>query len=128
VSFDPDTFRGATGVIVRDDQDQVISVSNRWYETAPDIITAEAFACRDGADMVCKLNLPKVIMETYNTEVTTLWNSRANNRSRILPLLYQIVELCRVCTLSKISHVSRVANMGAHYTAKISCPSNVVST
>jgi hypothetical protein len=46
VSFDPDTFRGATGVIVRDDQDQVISVSNRWYETVPDIITAEAFACR----------------------------------------------------------------------------------
>lgn len=77
-SFNQDTLQGATGVIVRDDQGQVMSISIRWFENFPDVTTAEAFACRDGADMVCKLNQAKVIMETDNIEVAALWKSRTN--------------------------------------------------
>jgi hypothetical protein len=127
-SFNPDTLQGATGVVARNDQGQVISVSSRWYENIPDVITAEAFACRDGADMVGKLNLTNVILETDNMEVAALWKSRAKNRSRILPLLYQIEELSRPCISFEINHVRREANMDAHYTAKNASPSNDVST
>lgn len=35
-----------------------------YLSIVPNIITAEALACGDGADLGCDLNLLKVIMET----------------------------------------------------------------
>lgn len=114
-------------MIIRDCQGQVIAARSKWYEALPHAIIAEALACRDGADLARNLNLSKVIMETDTLELINLWN-RNVNRSCILPVLYQIQDLTRECISFEFKHVSREANMAAHYTAKNASKSNVVST
>lgn len=88
-------------------------------------ITAEAYGCRDGVNLICNLNLNlKVILGTD----MTLWKTRNDNRSRILSILHQIEELCRMCISFEVIHVKREANMAAHVTAKNASPLSAVNT
>lgn len=107
---------------------KVVAARSTWYDAVPNVITAEAYACRDGVNLICNLNLNlKVILETDNIEFVTLWKTR-NDRSSILPILHQIEELCRMCISFEVIHVKREANMAAHVTAKNASPLSAVNT
>jgi ribonuclease HI len=123
-AFNSDSQLGATGVVIRGDRDQFIAASCKWITDIPDVLTAEAYACREGAALVRRLKIPKAIIETDSQELVSLWKTRTNNRSRILPVLNQIQELSRNCTFFDVCHVRREANLAAHLTAKYASPSN----
>jgi hypothetical protein len=123
-AFNSDSQLGATGVVIRGDQAQFIAASCKWITDISDVLTAEAYACREGAPLVCRLKIPKAIIETDSQELVSLWKTRTNNRSRILLVLNQIQELSRNCTFFDVCHVRREANLAAHLTAKHASPSN----
>jgi ribonuclease HI len=123
-AFNSDSQLGATGVVIRGDRDQFIAASCKWITDIPDVLTAEAYACWEGAALVRRLKIPKAIIETDSQELVSLWKTRTNNRSRILPVLNQIQELSRNCTFFDVCHVRREANLAAHLTAKYASPSN----
>jgi hypothetical protein len=52
-----------------------------------------AYACRDGAKLIRRLNISQGIMESDSLELVSLWKSRNNHRASILPVLKQIQEL-----------------------------------
>jgi hypothetical protein len=65
------------------------------------------------------LNRPKVMTETDTLELQSLWRTRDNNRSSILPVLNEIQELIGRCTVFELFHVKREANIVAHDLAKV---------
>jgi hypothetical protein len=64
-----------TGVIVRDELGHVIDVMSRWYDVLPNLISGEAYACWNGIDLICSMNMLKVIMETGSLKLALLWKS-----------------------------------------------------
>jgi hypothetical protein len=63
-AFNAEKQQGATGVVIRDENSQVVAAKCKWYSSVPDALTAEAFAVRDGAALVNNLHWPKVVLET----------------------------------------------------------------
>lgn len=74
-----------------------LSVQNRVLAPLHEALTGKAYAYRNAA-ILKNLELKKVIVETDSEELVSLWNSKANNRCTILPVLNQIQELCKRCT------------------------------
>jgi hypothetical protein len=111
-------------VVLHNAQGQFVAAQCKWHESIPDALPAEAYACRDAALLIRNLELTKVIVETDRQELVSLWNSRANNRRVILPVLNQIQELCRSCTHFDFVYVRREAKMAAHYTTKFALVSD----
>jgi hypothetical protein len=124
VAFNAEKQQGATGVVIRDENSQVIAAKCKWYNSVPDALTAEAFAVRDGAALVNNLHWPKVVLETDSLELQSLWRTRKDNRASILPVLNEIQELTGRCASFDLVHVKRKTNMAAHNLAKfasVSC-------
>jgi ribonuclease HI len=124
VAFEIETYQGASGMVLRNAQGQVIAAKCKQYGSIPDTLTAEAYAYRDAMLMIKDLGLPKVIVETDCQELVALWNSRTSNRCAIIPVLNQIQDLSQQCTHFVLAHVRREANMAAYYRAKFALLSN----
>ena len=56
-----ETYRGASGVVLRNEQGQFIAAKCRQHESIPDALTAEAYAYRDAALLIKDLGLTKVM-------------------------------------------------------------------
>jgi hypothetical protein len=126
-AFKAEIQQGATGVVIRDENGHVLAAKCKWYDSIPNILTDEAYAARDGAVLMNLLNRPKVMLETDSLELQSLWRSKDNNRSTILPVLNEVQELMGRCMVFEFSHVKREANSVAHGLAKyasISCLEN----
>ncbi|KQJ96378.1 hypothetical protein BRADI_3g22765v3 [Brachypodium distachyon] len=54
-SFDYEGKQGATAVMIRDDMGQVIAIRCKWYNDISIVLSAEAPACRDGAELMASL-------------------------------------------------------------------------
>ena len=85
-----ETYRGASGVVLRNEQGQFIAAKYKQHELIPDALTIEAYAYHDAVLLIKDLRLTKVIIETDCQELVALWNSRATNRCVVIPLLNQI--------------------------------------
>jgi hypothetical protein len=123
-AFNAEKQQGATGVVIWDENSQVVAAKCKWYGSVPDALTVEAFAVRDGAALVNNLHWPKVVLETDSLELQSLWRTRKDNRASILPILNEIQELTGRCASFDLVHVKREANMAAHNLAKfasVSC-------
>jgi len=116
--------QGATGVVIRDENGEVLAAKCKWYDSTPNILTVEAYAAHDGAVLMNLLNQLKVMMETDSLEMQSLWRTNDNNRSTILPVRNEIQEHIGRCMVFELSHVKREAKIVAHDLAKfapISC-------
>lgn len=47
--------QGATAVMIRDDMGQVIAIRCKWYNDISIVLSAEALACWDGAELMASL-------------------------------------------------------------------------
>ncbi len=116
-TFNVDERNGASGVIIRDHNGHAVAASSTWYEFVPDILTAEAYACRDGVRLMKEWNIKQAIMETDCMEFTSLWKMK-NQRAGIMPIINQIHELSEGCSYFVICHIKREANVVAHKLAR----------
>ena len=107
-------MNGASGVIIRDEQGHIVAASSIWHECVPDTLTAEALACRYGAQLMKTWSIKQAILETDSMEFTLLWWMK-HQRSRILTkLIKQIQELTERYNYLDVRHVKREANEAAH--------------
>jgi hypothetical protein len=81
-AFKAESQRGATGVVIRDENGHVLAAKCKCYVLIPNILTAEAYVARDGSVLMNLLNRPKVMLETDSLELQSLWRSKDNNRSK----------------------------------------------
>ncbi|CAD6247955.1 unnamed protein product [Miscanthus lutarioriparius] len=58
-TFKAESQQVATGVIIRDENGQVLAAKCKWYGSIPNIPSVEAYAARDGAVLMDLLNRPK---------------------------------------------------------------------
>ena len=89
-AFNSKDEKGASGVIIRDADGTVVVASSKWYDSVPNVLTAEALACRDGAKMMKILNIRQGTMETDSQELVSFWRSRKHHRASILLIINEI--------------------------------------
>jgi len=71
-TFKAESQQVATGVIIRDENGQVLAAKCKWYGSIPNILSVEAYAATDGAVLMDLLNRPKVMMETDSLGMQSL--------------------------------------------------------
>ena len=121
-TFNSKDEKGASGVIIRGADGTIVAASSKWYDSVPNVLTAEALACRDGAKMMKILNIRQGTMETGSR--VSFWRSRKHHRASILSIINEIQELVEGCSGFDIYHVKREANIAAHKVAKFATESN----
>jgi hypothetical protein len=80
-------MEGKSCVVIRDNNGMILAISNRWHDLSPDVLTAEAYACRDGAKLIRHMNISEFIMKSDPLELVLLWKTRNTHRASILPVL-----------------------------------------
>lgn len=63
-SFVPEERRGATGVVLRDQDGQVCGGRARWYDHCLSALSTEAIACRDGIQFAIDRRVQRLQLET----------------------------------------------------------------
>jgi len=71
-TFKAESQQIATGVVIRDENGQVLAAKCKWYGSIPNILSVEAYAATDGAVLMDLLNRPKVMMETDSLGMQSL--------------------------------------------------------
>ncbi|CAD6236843.1 unnamed protein product [Miscanthus lutarioriparius] len=125
-AFYDQQWKGATGVVLRDDSGVFVRGIAKWYEHCLDALTMEALACRDGLAMALQLGIQKVWLESDCQEVVRLWQVRDQQRSSVMSILKEIKELSTLFQEFKFSFPSRSCNRVAHALAKqVTCETRV---
>jgi hypothetical protein len=75
-------MEGKSGVVIKDNNGKVLATSSAWHDFIPDVLTAEAYASRDGAKLMRRMNISQAIMESDSPELVSLWKTRNNHRAR----------------------------------------------
>jgi hypothetical protein len=88
-----------------------------WYPHVLDALMMEALACRDGM-LLAEREVMKLILETDNQELVSLWARGDNQRSCLAPILREIREISSCFIDFNLLHASRVCNCIAHKVAQ----------
>jgi ribonuclease HI len=117
-SFSKDRMAGGTDWVVRDHQGKLLRAQGRWYENIADARIMEALAIRDGATLAAERGFTHAILESDTKEVINICNDDLQNRSEIMAICQEVVEIRRALPSLSISFVGRDANNAAHLCAK----------
>jgi ribonuclease HI len=118
-AFDSSSGSGSSGVVIRNENGEILMAAAKRHYHTPDALTAEALAARDGLVLVHSGGFHKVILETDNLELVNLLQSVAGERSQIAGLWHEISEISKVFSSISFSFVRREGNGAAHQCAKL---------
>jgi ribonuclease HI len=118
--------RGATGMVLRDQDGRVCGGRAKWYDHCLDALSTEAMACRDGLRYAIDRGVQRLQLETDCKAVVNLWEKRQHQNSEVGPLLQQIEALSRSLVDFSFIYSSRSCNMLAHECAKLVSRNNPV--
>ncbi|RLM69491.1 hypothetical protein C2845_PM17G09160 [Panicum miliaceum] len=117
--------RGATGVVLRNDQGVVLVGAARAYSNVADVMMAEVMGARDGVLLALEQGATKVLLETDNATLISLLNSDDGIQSVIVGFWHEVRELSLSFVSFACIHVKREGNEAAHLCAcmpSASCP------
>jgi hypothetical protein len=117
-AFQEETRRGASGMVLRNDQGAFVGAQATAYPHCLDALTVEAYACRDGMSLAERYGINRLHIETDCHEFGALWESRDDGRSVIAPIIMEICELKSCFQEFRLSYASRLCNKVAHVLAK----------
>jgi ribonuclease HI len=118
-AFDSSSGSGSSGVVIRNENGEILMAAAKHHYHTPDALTAEALAARDGLVLAHSGGFHKVILETDNLELVNLLQSVAGERSQIAGLWHEISEISKVFSSISFSFVRREGNGAAHQCAKL---------
>ena len=118
-SFSALSASGASGVVLRNSQGEVIAALARAYTNIADVTMAEALAARDGVLLASEQAATKVILEVDNLQVASLIRSENGLRSAISGIWHEIKELSSLFSAFDVSFVHREGNEAAHRCASM---------
>jgi hypothetical protein len=118
-AFDPASGAGSVGVVIRDEQGQVIVGAARWFDLVPDVLTTEALAANEGLELTLEMGCDQVILETDCSTLKALLVTSEGMRSSIGDICFDISELGRSFVGFRVDSVSRDANSVAHCCARM---------
>ncbi|KAM0921787.1 hypothetical protein ACQ4PT_006707 [Festuca glaucescens] len=76
--------------------------SCRW-NALPDALSAEANACKDGAQLTVSLGIKQIVLETCYLNFVNLWKRRDNQCSEIMGAIQQVKTLSSTLSPSTMS-------------------------
>ncbi|GJN26235.1 hypothetical protein PR202_gb14153 [Eleusine coracana subsp. coracana] len=117
-AFNPATSSGAFGVLIRDEEGQLIAAESRWLEHLPDALTAEAIAARDDMSIAVAKGFDRIIREVDCLPLANVIRNTDEDRSHISGIRQEIQEIGRQLRGFVISFIRREANSVAHRCAK----------
>ena len=117
-AFDQEGLKGATGMGIRGHDDCFIAAKAKRYDNLPNVLVAEALACRDGVQLCHDAKADHVVLETECQGLIELWKTREKNRSEVLSILNDIQDISKDFTFFSFTYIGRAANMVAHLLAK----------
>ncbi|CAM0954444.1 unnamed protein product [Alopecurus aequalis] len=117
-AFDQDGLQGATGMVIRGHDGCFIAAKAKRYDNLPNVLVAEALACRDGVQLCHDAKAVHVVLETDCQSLIELWKTREKNRSEVLSVLNDIQDISKEFTSFSFTYIGRAANLVAHRLAK----------
>jgi len=118
-AFSDGESTGAAGIALRDHDGRTCGGKAIWYEHCLNAITAEAMACRDGMQYVRDHRVQNSIVEMDCQILVKLWEKRSLQRSKVDPILHQMVDLSRNFEGFRLCFISRNCNRLAHECARL---------
>jgi ribonuclease HI len=99
---------GATGAVLRDHSGAFLQARAVWRDHAPDALTMEVLAFKEGQIMARSIGARKIVAETDCAEVVHLWN--ALNTQTISLILADIKDLSRSFDEFSLFYLNRSCN------------------
>lgn len=124
-AFVEEEGRGATGVVLRDQDGRACGGRARWYDHCLHALSVVAMACYDGLQFAID-RVQRLQLETDCQVLVNLWEKRQHKISGVDPLLQQIEVLSRSLADFSFSYSSRTCNLLAHECAKLVSRNNQV--
>jgi hypothetical protein len=124
-SFIADEGRGATGMVLRDEEGRACGGRALWYDHCLNALTSEASACRDGIQFALDRGVQRLVLETDCQVLANLWEQR-RYQSEVGSILQQIEILSRSLYDFSLIFSSRSCNSLAHECAKLVSRSHLV--
>jgi hypothetical protein len=118
-AFDLASGSGSAGVVIRDEQGQVIAGAARWFDYVPDVLTTEALAAKEGLELALEMGYDQVILETDCSTLKSLLVTSEGMRSSIGGICFDISELGKNFVGFRVAWVSRDANSVVHCCARM---------
>jgi hypothetical protein len=117
-SFIAEEGRGATGMVLRDEEGRACGGRALWYDHCLNVLTSEASACRDGILFTLDRGVQRLVLETDCQVLANLWEQQ-RYQSEVGPILQQIEILSRSLYDFSLIFSSRSCNSLAHECAKL---------
>lgn len=114
-AFGANTSQGATGIILRSDDGNFCGGRAQWYPHGLDALTMEAIACRDGLQLAREKGVTRLQVETDCQQLTKMWTLGGNQRSYIVPIIRDIIDLSSGFLAFTLLYVPRTCNRSPIY-------------
>jgi ribonuclease HI len=111
---------GGAGMILRDDQGQIIFSTCRLLEGCDSPLEAELKACVEGLYLAMQWTDRPILLECDCLEEVHMINDDAVNRSKMAGLVNEVKSYCRSGRVCKVTHISREINCVSHNLAQLS--------
>jgi len=106
------------GAILRDSTGLFLGGRSCWYPHVLDALMMEALACRDGMLLTKERAVMKLMLETDNQELVSLWARGDNQRSCLAPILREIREISSCFLDFNLIYAGPLCNRIAHKLAQ----------
>jgi ribonuclease HI len=115
---------GGAGMILHDDQGQIIFSACRLLEGCDSPLEAELKACVEGLYLAMQWTdrpiLQPILQECDCLEAVQMINDDVVNRSKMAGLVNEVKSYCRSSRVRKVTHISREINCVSHNLAQLS--------
>jgi ribonuclease HI len=115
------THTGGTGMVLRDEEGNIIITGCRFLQSCGSPLEAEVLACMDGLTLALERTSKPIIMESDCLEAVSMINSESTNRSEVAALIDAAKHLCNPDRVVQVNHISRDLNGVSHTLAKLGC-------
>uniref|UniRef100_A0ACD5ZRC5 Uncharacterized protein n=1 Tax=Avena sativa TaxID=4498 RepID=A0ACD5ZRC5_AVESA len=112
---------GGTGMVLRDEEGNIIFAACRHLWTCASPLEAEVLACVEGLSSALEWTDKPIILESDCLQLTTMINGAEINRSPIAAQVNKVKRLCQGGIECLVNHISREVNNISHSLARVGC-------
>ncbi|KAK8631278.1 hypothetical protein V6N13_080033 [Hibiscus sabdariffa] len=119
VSFDSSTLSSFSGIIIRDNEGEVLAAGCFSHSHVFDSFVAEALACHQALVLVHDLSFRRIIVEGDSLSVIKKVQTLSEDRSLIGMLIKDIKRMLKVFDSISVLFCPRVCNESAHFIVRL---------
>jgi ribonuclease HI len=127
-SWEEKEMRGGTGMILRDEEGNIIVTACKHLKSCASPLEAEALAVVEGLQIAVTHTDRPILLESDCLELISMMKEVGVNRSSLATTINEAKRLWSEAIGCNISHISREANEVSHILARLGCKSLCTNT